>query len=246
MAEMTLKKLAGCRVLITRPLSDAVVTAARLEALGYVPVFMPVSETVPTNIALPDGQYSAIAVTSANALRHADDAQLAALKALQLYAVGEKTAIVARESGFEIVYAGDGWGLSLGDYVAAQEPAGSHILYLTGKVRRSDFEHKLEAAGIKVTVAETYDTHTVQYCDEQLVAIASAGLPDIILLYSAVAAHQFVQLDKQTGGALLNSAKFIFCLSHRIAAELPEMCQKRVHISDTPDEDAILRLLTIT
>lgn len=245
MAEVALKKLAGCRVFVTRPLPDAVVTSAKLEALGYVPVMMPISETVATNIALPTGQYSAIAVTSANALRHADDAQLADLKTLQLYAVGEKTAIVARESGFETVYAGDGWGLNLGKYVAAHELAGSHILYLTGKVRRSDFEQQLEAAGVKVTVAETYDTHAIHYNDEQLAAIMSAGLPDIILLYSAVAAQQFAQLDKQTGGALLNSAKFIFCLSKRIAAELPEICQTRVHISDTPDEDALLHLLAI-
>lgn len=243
MSEVALKKLAGCRVLVTRPLPDAIATGTKLEALGYVPVLMPVSETVPTNTPLPDGQYSAIAVTSANALRHSDAAQLVGLKALQLYAVGEKTAIVARESKFENIYAGDGWGLNLGKYVAEHEAAGSHILYLTGKVRRSDFEQQLESAGIKVTVAETYDTLPVSYSNAQLADIVSAGLPEIILLYSAVAAKQFVQLDTQTGGVLLKSAKFIFCLSNRIASELPDMCQKRVHISDTPDETALLRLL---
>lgn len=243
MSEVALKKLAGCRVLVTRPLPDAVATGAKLEALGYVPVLMPVTETVSTNTTLPDGQYSAVAVTSANALRHAQPAQLAVFKALQLYAVGEKTAIVARESGFDAVYAGDGWGLNLGIYVAEQQPTGSHILYLTGKVRRSDFEQQLGAAGIKVSVAETYDTHPVSYSNAQLSQIVSAGLPEIILLYSAVAAQQFVQLDAQTGGILLKFAKFIFCLSSRIASELPDICQNRVHISATPDETALLRLL---
>ena len=231
------------RVLVTRPQPDAALTAAKLEAAGYQPVCLPVSETVATGTSLPQGNFDAVAVTSANALRHIEPELLAPYRHLQLYAVGEKTASVAKECGFQTIYAGDGWGLHLGRHVAAEMPAVSQVLYLTGKIRRPDFEAQLSAAGIQLSVAETYDTRPVAYSDAELNRIAGAGDAEVILLYSAVAARQFVALDKQAQGAFIKGAKYIFCLSRRIAAELPENCSRQVRISETPDEDALLRLL---
>lgn len=238
--------LARRRVLVTRPFPDAVATSAKLKTLGYDPVLLPVNETVPTHIALPIGVFDAIAVTSANALRHANTQQLAQYRHSQLYAVGDKTASVAREAGFEKTYSGDGWGQNLGAYVAGQQPAGSLVLYLTGKIRRPDFEAQLGGAGINVVVAETYDTRLVSYSEAQLADILGAGPAEVILLYSAAAAQQFMVLDKQVNGAFLKNAKYIFCLSHRIAAELPDICKAEVRISPTPDEDALLRLLALS
>lgn len=233
------------RVLVTRPQPDAVLTAAKLEAAGYHPVCLPVSETVATGASLPQGSFDAVAVTSANALRHINPDLLVPYRHSQLYAVGEKTASVARDVGFEAIYAGDGWGLHLGRHVAAEMPAGSHVLYLTGKIRRPDFEAQLSAAGIQLSVAETYDTRPVTYSDAELSRIADTGRAEVILLYSAVAARQFVALDKQAKGAFIKGAKYIFCLSQRIAAELPDNCSAEVRISETPDEDALLRLVAL-
>lgn len=233
------------RVLVTRPQPDAALTAAKLEAAGYQPVCLPVSETVATGISLPKGDFDAVAVTSANALRHIEPNLLKLYRHLQVYAVGEKTASVAKECGFEAIYAGDGWGLHLGRHVAAAMPAGCHVLYLTGKIRRPDFEAQLSAADIQLTVAETYDTRPVAYSDAELSRISDAGHSDVILLYSAVAAKQFVALNEQAQGAFIRSAKYIFCLSQRIAAELPADCSARVQISETPDEDALLHLLAL-
>lgn len=80
----------GYRVLVTRPEPDAARTAKKLEAAGYQPLCLPVSETVATGLILPDVGYDAVAVTSANALRHAERAQLQPLLNLPLYAVGER------------------------------------------------------------------------------------------------------------------------------------------------------------
>lgn len=233
------------RVLVTRPQPDAAYTVTRLAAAGYVPLCLPVSKTTATDISLPLRKFDAVAVTSANAFRHTKPALLAPYRHLQLYAVGEKTASVAREAGFDKVYAGDGWGLHLGQYVAATESAGNEILYLTGKIRRPDFESQLAEAGIHLTVAETYDTLAVAYNEAELAEILRDGPPEVILLYSAVAARQFVRLDNQVNGAFIKGAKFIFCLSQRIAAELPAGCITQLRISETPDEDALLRLLEL-
>ncbi|MCR2213546.1 uroporphyrinogen-III synthase, partial [Salmonella enterica] len=77
------------------------------------------------------------------------------------------------------------------------------MLYLTGKIRRPDFEAQLSAAGINLTVAETYDTRPVTYSDAELNRIVDSGHAEVILLYSAVAARQFVALDKKAKGAFI-------------------------------------------
>ncbi len=92
-----------------------------------------------------------------------------------------------------------------------------------GKVSGEEMR-QLAEAGIHLTVAETYDTLAVAYNEAELAEILRDGPPEVILLYSAVAARQFVRLDNQVNGAFIKGAKFIFCLSQRIAAELPEVC----------------------
>lgn len=235
--------LAGGRVLITRPMLDGAATAQKLQAMGYQPQLLPLSVTVPTEAELPADKFEAVVVTSANALRHIQPQQLAPLRHLKLYAVGEKTANVARESKFNDIYAGDGWGLNLGKYVAKQHEAGAVLLYLTGKIRRPDFEAQMAQAGILLKVTETYDTVPLLYDEPALMPVFSAGLPQIVLLYSAVAAQQLVALDRQMQGMLLRSADLFLCLSRRIAAELPPECAERVRISETPDEPSLLHLL---
>lgn len=235
------------RILVTRPQPDADLTATQLRIAGFQPVLLPVSETVPTGIALPQAKtvmyFDALAVTSANALRHCDPQQLAAFQHLKLYAVGSKTAGVARAMGFTDIYSGDGWGLHLGQYVARNAPSGQHFLYLTGRVRRPDFEAQLQTAGLELTAVETYNTQALAYDTCALQQVIRDGAPQIILLYSAVAAAQLVVLDQQVGGQLLNGADYILCFSQRIANELPQTAKLKIRITQRPDELAVLELL---
>jgi uroporphyrinogen-III synthase len=53
------------------------------------------------------GNWTAVIVTSANALR-ATDGKLGALRSLPLYAVGARTAEAARAAGFKTVHVADG------------------------------------------------------------------------------------------------------------------------------------------
>src|SRR5882757_8304646 len=71
------------RVLVTRPEPGASRTAIRLEAQGFQPVLLPLTETVmlPVETKTISGVV-AVAVTSANAVRHAPKELIAALAAL--------------------------------------------------------------------------------------------------------------------------------------------------------------------
>ncbi|TIW37543.1 MAG: uroporphyrinogen-III synthase, partial [Mesorhizobium sp.] len=85
------------RVLVTRPEPGASRTAQRLLDQGFQPILLPLTETV----ALPvdaDGVANnavAVAVTSANAVRHAPKEIIAALAGLPCHAVGKRTAEAA-------------------------------------------------------------------------------------------------------------------------------------------------------
>ncbi|TIT05739.1 MAG: uroporphyrinogen-III synthase, partial [Mesorhizobium sp.] len=139
------------RVLVTRPEPGASRTAQRLLDQGFQPILLPLTETV----ALPvdaDGVANnavAVAVTSANAVRHAPKEIIAALAGLPCHAVGKRTAEAAHTAGFFSVGEGPGDAQALADALAGGY-AGQTIVYLCGRVRFSGFEQRLQATGVHV------------------------------------------------------------------------------------------------
>ena len=232
------------RVLVTRPEPGASRTARRLQQAGFQPIVLPLTETV----ALPvDAEFvpgDAVAVTSANAVRHASNEVIAALAALPCHAVGARTAEAARKKGFFSVLEGSGDAEALADSIAMALP-GKEITYLCGRVRFPVFEQRLEAAGVQVRAVETYDTLPVPYSDETILALLSSQPVDAVLLYSAKAAAAMQLLAKQPvlQGAFEKTQ--VFVLSARIAAAFGDGAGKTIRIAARPDEEALLALLRV-
>lgn len=231
------------RVLVTRPDPGATRTARRLEALGFEPVLLPLSETQPLPVAresVPTNA-TAVAVTSANALRHAPSGLVERLSHLPCHAVGARTAEGARKAGFSSVNEGPGDAAGLADMIAI-ELGKATLAYLCGRVRMPDFERRLGANGIKVVPIETYDTIALSppppFVRQQL-----GGQPvDAVLIYSARAAAAFGTLMEMHAEAdyLIRGAT-CFCLSGRIASALGDGFN--VEVAPDPNEDALLDLL---
>ncbi len=231
------------RVLVTRPDPGATRTARRLESLGFEPVLLPLSETravpvaresVPTNAV-------AVAVTSANALRHAPSGLIERLSRLPCHAVGARTADCARKAGFISITEGPGDAAGLADQISGALGRAT-LAYLCGRVRMPDFEHRLGLAGVRVVPVETYDTvgltPSPAFVSQQL-----GGQPvDAVLIYSARAAAAFGDLiaAQEEAERLLGRATRL-CLSGRIAAALGEGFNAQV--APAPNEDALLELL---
>src|SRR6186713_1573586 len=95
------------QVLVTRPLPDGERTAATLRARGYDVMVAPLMTVKPVAADLP-GNWAAVIITSANAIRALSQQQLATLTKLPLYAVGARSAEVARDAGFKDVHSADG------------------------------------------------------------------------------------------------------------------------------------------
>ncbi|MDX8531780.1 uroporphyrinogen-III synthase [Mesorhizobium sp. VK25A] len=233
------------RVLVTRPEPGASRTARRLETLGFQPVLLPLTETSALPVeATIGGDAVAVAVTSANAVRHAPQALVAALAGLPCHAVGKRTAEACRAAGFLSVTEGPGDAEALADAIAGGL-AGKAIVYLCGRVRFPVFEQRLAAAGVQVQAIETYDTAGIDYDDADVVARLSGRSVEAALLYSAKASAALVGLmARPTLRHLFGKTQFL-ALSVRVAEPVERVAGNRVRIASKPEEDALLALLSL-
>jgi uroporphyrinogen-III synthase len=101
----------------------------RARELGLDAVAMPLFEIEAVEWQAPDpGAFDGLLLTSANAVRHGGE-DLARLRGLQVYAVGEATARAAREAGFDVASIGDG---GVERLLQAIDP-GLKLLHLAGE-----------------------------------------------------------------------------------------------------------------
>jgi uroporphyrinogen-III synthase len=132
-------------VLILRPEPGNGATAARARAIGLVPVQRPLFAVGPLPWSAPDpAEFDGLLLTSANALRHGG-AELARLRTLDVFAVGEATAEAARGAGFRVAMTGAG-GV---DALLAALPGQRRLLHLTGvDHRRAHSRHLVMAQAV--------------------------------------------------------------------------------------------------
>lgn len=120
------------RLVIVRPEPGASETAEAARQLGLEPVVIPLFAIEPLQWEAPDPSgFDALLFTSANAIRHAGPG-LDALRSLPAHCVGEATAHVARDHGFEVASVGSGRVDSLLDSL----PGELRLLHLSGFHRR--------------------------------------------------------------------------------------------------------------
>jgi uroporphyrinogen-III synthase len=234
----------GGRVLITRPQPGAAQTAERLETLRFEPACLPLTEIRPTFAGLPARcEFDAVAIPSANAIRHTQPALLRAVVALPAFAVGRATAEAATKAGFKNTTVGPGYGQGLATLMAGRLARGTRVIYMCGHVRTRGFEETLREAGIEVTPVEVYDTVTLDYSDEELRAVLGSKAFDTVLLYSRIAARFFLELtDRSVMLPLLDRATLV-CMSERVAEPLSSFGDERIRIAAEPNEEAMLARL---
>ncbi len=234
------------RVLVTRPEPGASQTAKRLRDMGFLPLMLPLSETRALPVVSVPETFDAVAVTSANAIRHASQALLERLAGSRCYVVGQKTAAAAREAGFADIVIGPGDAEALADAIVSGEKRVAVILYLCGRVRLPAFEERLRAAGIDVRPVETYDTTEIGH-ESSFVRRLLDGRPvDAVLLYSARAAEAFASVASRPELASLFKEAGLYCLSPRVASALGRYDSAQIHVAAEPNEDTLLLLLERT
>ena len=241
------------RVLVTRPEPGATKTAERLRANGFEPVLMPltrIADLAPDKADLSAACAGAYAVTSANAIRAWRSVGIDPdCLDLPIYAVGARTGVAATEAGFRDVRIGAGNGTDLARKILDDIASGAlarrlqaPLLYVAGRQRHGDFETELERENVAVRVVETYEIMQISYSTDFVIGLFKHDPPDVILLYSAVAAERFFEIaNTMFDLKLLNTSRF-FCISRNVADAVPVEFAERTIVAAAPDEDRLMAL----
>jgi uroporphyrinogen-III synthase len=218
------------RLLILRPEPAATRTAQRALELGLDAVVSPIFELTACEWQPPKaGDFDAIIFTSANAARLGGGG-LNGFSQLPCYAVGESTALAARDAGFTDVRTGPSDGAALLDLMArdgigaAFHPCGRDHL-------------PLEHPAIRIERQIVYAAHEKAVLPEG--AVAALKVDALALIHSPRASQYFGGLVDAAG--LAREAVEIAAIS-RAAAEAAGKGWKAMHMSPEPRDHALLEL----
>lgn len=230
----------GGRILVTRPQPGADATAARLRRLGFEPVVLPLTRIVALDPApLPVSlAFDAVALTSANAVRHMPRWLAELAKSLPSYVVGGRTADAASAAGLSVAaIAPDAAGLAARIVSLAPRPV--RLLHAAGRERTPGLEAALERAGVAVETVEVYAAGAMEPppCPPDDAPIVAA----LVFSRRAALLHRGL-LESARPSGVLNRTQFL-ALSDAVAAALPSELATRTRVASRPEEVALLELL---
>ena len=237
-------------ILVTRPQPDAETTAAGLRARGFEVLLAPMLRFEPLAFRDDiDARYGALIVTSANALR-AVESHLKAGRWLKLplFAVGEHTAAVAREIGFEQVISADGDASALRDCVLAGVKSKilkktSPLLYLAGADLARDLAADLRERGFTVVTQTTYRMVPLPSLPREACEAFAANRIEAVLHYSGRSAGAFLEAVRAAGIEISALSVPQFCISAAVATVLRDAGATQVMAAASADENALFALV---
>ena len=215
-------------IAVLRPEPGNAATAAAIEALGLTAIRLPLFEVRAIDWTPPDAaRFDALLLTSANAPRHAGPG-LAALRGLPVHAVGDATAVAARDAGLEVVAVG---GLDGAALVAAAAACGVRRALLLGGRDRAVTSHPIIAETIAV-----YASEPVAVAAEALDQLAGS----VVLVHSPRAARRVADLVDRAG---IDRRTVRIAAISAAAADAAGGGWERIAAAAVPDDTALIALV---
>lgn len=208
------------RLLVLRPEPGASATVERALQYGLQAVAISLFRTEPIAWKAPEPQlYDGLLLTSANAARLGGE-QLARLRSLKVYAVGDATAAAAIKAGFEIAITG-AFGV---DHLLKAVDPGLRLLHLCSFDRRDPVAPKQA-----ITPVIVYRSTPIE----------RAALPvhpaDVALIHSPEAGRRFAEL-------VITREEISIAAISMAAARAAGGGWATVKIASEPSDDALLAL----
>jgi uroporphyrinogen-III synthase len=224
------------RVLVTRPLAQALATAELLRRHGHEPLVDPILaiEPVPLPPLAAEG-YRALLVTSVNAVPSLPDG----LRSLPVFAVGSATATALRAAGWPIAGEAAGDGRSLADLVAARLPPG-RLLHPGGEDRAPALARDLAAAGFVIEQHTSYRAVAASTLPDATCRALENGALDAVLLLSPRSALVWCGLVHAAGLADGTRRLVAACISEAVAEAAGRLVWRAVRIAPSRDQTALI------
>ena len=231
------------RVLLTRPLEDAGLFAARLRELGHEALSAPL-----LRVRFHDGEalaldgVQAVLVTSANGVRAL--VRRTERRDLPVFAVGPQTARAARKAGFDRVEHADGDVAALAQALPrwAHAEAGA-LLHASGADGPGRLASLLTVKGYEVRTAILYDVVAFTVLTQDVVNALKNGSLDAALFFSPRSAG--VYRDCILGAGLSGACARLIavCISQAAADALLPLSFREIRVAARPNQDALAACL---
>ena len=230
------------RALITRPKEDSTAIAERLGQLGIEPVIEPLMTVEPVADAQLDlDGVQAILLTSRNGARALAGAT--ERRDVVVYAVGDSTAELAREHGFESVESAGGDNESLAELVRHRlKPGDGALLHAAGAAVAGDLAGTLTGDGYDVRRHALYAARPATALSVSTRDLLSDGAIDLVLFFSPRTAQTFVGLINQAGLADACAGMTAVCLSRAVALAVGALEWREVHIAGRPNLRSMIEM----
>lgn len=231
------------KLLVTRPALDAGPLSDLLTAQGHTILLDPLLSIRFRERAAPelDG-VEALLFTSGNGVRAFT--ALSKRRDLTAFAVGDRTATLARDQGFERVESADGDVAALAALVQARRtPAQGPLLHVTGQDMAGDLADTLTSAGFEVRRAVLYEAEPAADLSAATRSAIGTGALDGVLLFSPRTARHFSALLHLSGIAGRAQRLTAWCLSPAVAAALDGLKFAETIVAPEPTQDALLALI---
>lgn len=230
-------------ILVTRPRPDAERTAARLEALALRPVIAPMLAPRFTGAPLPDaGAFAAVVATSANAVRAlADHRAGRGFIDLPLFAVGDHTANVARQAGFEAIRIAEGTLDALVKMISENRPDGP-LFHPAARHRSGDLAGLLAPRGIEVETRVLYEMEAAKRFPHGVLESLMDGDVAGAVFFSRRTAQVFAGLLEGIDFLPVKTRLYCMCLSENVAEPLVQARFVSIGLADYPSHEAMMAL----
>jgi uroporphyrinogen-III synthase len=233
------------RVLVTRALEDARLTARELARRGHEALLAPLSKIRVLDTEEPDlADVQAVIATSSNGIRAF--AGRCWRKDIRVFAVGGNTAATARSAGFTQVSSAEGDSSVLAAAVCgALRPDAGALLHVTGKNRSTEMHRELAEAGFECRVWELYDVIACRRLPEQVITAFRTDAVDAVLVFSPESGRILVEA-LETGGVMPKCDRVVACcISKAAAVRIRDVEFGAIRIAENPTLHAVLALLDI-
>ena len=231
------------KLLVTRPALDAGPLSDLLTAAGHIILLDPLlSIRFRDRSALDLAEVTGLLFTSGNGVRAF--ASLSTRRDIPVFAVGDRTATLARELGFERIDSADGDVALLVALVRAhRRPEDGLLLHVSGHDVAGELAQSLEAVGYGVRRAVLYDAEPAADLAPATRTALGTGTLDGVLLFSPRTARHFVALMHLSGLSSRAGLLTAWCLSPAVAQALDGLKLAEIQIAAAPTQAALLSLV---
>ncbi len=230
------EKINAKTIVITRPVGDEIILRDELLEHGYHVIHEPLTEIFLRHDVRMEVEHAlfcepdAVIITSKHAVQAL--ALLTELRDMFLLCVGEATANIAVQLGFDKVSVTGETVEHLVDYILDCYDENSHFLYISGEHVSADLVESLSVRAMEVERIVVYEAIASESLSDTLVEQLKRGQIDAITFFSSRSAQIFLSLVEKSGIIRTLEKLDAFCLSESIANMLEKGNWRKIYSAD--------------